>query len=73
MTPRQRVCRQSGRSLPSPRLYFYSVGQLLVVGDDVLSFDDCWQGMLVKVLLHARDSTPAGAFEAVATRLTAYV
>lgn len=40
--------------------------------DDVLYFDNCGQGVLVKVPLNARDGTPAGDFEVVATRLTTY-
>lgn len=42
------------------------------VVDDVLYFDNCGQGLLVKVPMNASTGTPAGDFEVVATRLTSY-
>lgn len=42
-----------------------------VVGD-MLYFDNCGQGLLVKVPLNASEATPAGDFEVVAKRLTSF-
>lgn len=42
------------------------------VVDDVLYFDNCGQGIVVKVPLNTSDGTSAGDFEVVATRLTSY-
>lgn len=42
------------------------------VVDDILYFDNCGQGTLVKVPLNTSNGTPAGDFEVVATRLTSY-
>lgn len=42
------------------------------VVDDILYFDNCGQGILVKVPLNASDGTPTGDYEVVATKLTVF-